>query len=210
MRVGFFGGTFDPPHRGHLAVALAAADALRLDCVLLAPVAIQPLKTGLATASFADRLAMVSLLAKHDPRMEPSDLDHPQPHALPNYTVDTLSRLKECLPPASRLFLLLGADSFSDLPRWKEPLRILRLAEIIVASRPDASMLDPIEKIADTEHARHLRARIHILNTVHEDVSATELRARLSAGESCEDWVLPEVLGYIRDHGLYQRNEHSI
>ena len=120
MRVALFGGSFDPPHHGHTAIATAAADVFDLDKVLFAPVGRQPLKPEGVPASFADRLAMVELACKSDPRFDGSDLDTPRSDGTPNYTVQTLAALHDVMPDA-RLFNLVGADSFLNLPRWREP-----------------------------------------------------------------------------------------
>src|SRR5580698_4252134 len=98
MRVALFGGSFDPPHHGHIAIATAAADVFDLDTVLFAPVGRQPLKTDGASASFADRLAMVELACGSDGRFADSDLDTPRDDGRPNYTVDTLASLQEAMP----------------------------------------------------------------------------------------------------------------
>ena len=135
MRVALFGGSFDPPHHGHLAIATAAADALRLDSVLFAPVGRQPLKLDGTVTSFEDRLAMVKLACLEDPRFMVSEIDAPRADGLPNYTVDTLSELARRMPGA-KLFNLVGADSFLSLPKWHEAQRLLELAEWIVVSRP--------------------------------------------------------------------------
>ena len=135
MRVALFGGSFDPPHHGHIAIATAAADVFDLDSVLFAPVGRQPLKTVVAPAPFADRLAMVELACSPEPRFAVSELDAPRPDGAPNYTVDTLETLHETMPD-TRLFNLVGADSFLDLPLWHGPERLLELAEWIVVSRP--------------------------------------------------------------------------
>src|SRR5271163_3563192 len=103
MRVALFGGSFDPPHHGHIAIATAAADVFDLDSVLFAPVGHQPLKPEGVPASFADRFAMVELACSADPRFSVSDIDAPHNDGAPNYTVDTLGRLRESMPEA-RLF----------------------------------------------------------------------------------------------------------
>lgn len=198
MRIALFGGTFDPPHRGHLAVAQAAADAFQLDRVLFAPVGRQPLKLESHSAPYLDRLSMVMLASKHDHRFKPSSLDAPNPNGRPNYTVDTLTMLR-ALYPEALLFNLAGADSFLALPHWHEPRRLLELAEWIVVSRPGSS-LDGIDALGLTPQQR---SRVHLLETVHDEVSATELRQRLHDGDSCEDLILPEVLDYIHEHRLY-------
>lgn len=198
MRIALFGGTFDPPHRGHLAIATAAADALRLDRVLFAPVGRQPLKLEAHSAPYIDRLSMVMLACEHDPRFKPSSLDTPDPNGKPNYTVDTLTMLC-ALYPEAELFNLVGADSFLALPHWRQPRRLLELAEWIVVSRPGFS-LDSMGELALSPQER---ARVHLVESVHDGISATELRQRLHDGDSCEGLVLPKVLEYIRARGLY-------
>src|ERR1700733_3040136 len=168
MRVALFGGSFDPPHHGHIAIATAAADFFDLDSVLFAPVGHQPLKPEGAPAPFADRLAMVELACGSDPRFAVSDLDSPRPDGAPNYTVETLATLHRSMPDA-RLFNLVGAASFLDLPRWHEPERLLELAEWIVVSRPGF----PLADLSTLELTPRQRGRVHLLQTVHEDVAAT-------------------------------------
>lgn len=199
MRVALFGGSFDPPHRGHVAIANAAADAFEVDKVLFAPTGHQPLKPEGASASFEDRMAMVELVCAEDVRFEASTLDSPRADGLPNYTVETLSRLSEMMPEA-KLFNLVGADSFLDLPRWHLPERLLELAEWIVVSRPGF----PIGSLAELGLTPTQRARIHLLKTVHEDVAATDLRERLEAGDPCDDLLPLTVAKYIREHRLYR------
>jgi nicotinate-nucleotide adenylyltransferase len=199
MRVALFGGSFDPPHHGHIAIATAAADVFNLDSVLFAPVGRQPLKTEGGAAPFADRLAMVRLACDFDSRFAVSELDAPRDDGAPNYTVDTLAKLQETLPEA-RLFNLVGADSFLDLPRWHEPERLLELAEWIVVSRPGFALAD----LSPLDLTPRQRGRIHLLQTVHEDVAASHLRERLEAGDPCVDVLSPAVSAYIQAHHLYQ------
>lgn len=199
MRVALFGGTFDPPHRGHLAIATAAADAFHLDQVLFAPTGRQPLKPGGASTPFADRLAMTTLACEQDRRFQASPIDAPRADGLPNYTVDTLTELHRAMP-AAMLFHLVGADSFLDLPRWRQPDRLLELAEWIVVSRPGFS-LDHLSSLSLTEQQR---SRVHLLETVHQDTSATALRQRLRAGDPCTDLLPLPVAEYIQSHHLYR------
>lgn len=199
MRIALFGGTFDPPHRGHLGAATLAAEAFHLDRVLFAPVGVQPLKEGRPTTPFAHRLAMVRLACKEDKRFEPSLIDSPRPNGAPNYTVDTLSTLQQRFPAAT-LFSIVGADSFLSLPHWKEPHRLLALAEWIVISRPGS----PLSDLSSLNLTPEERRRVHCIETMHDEVSATELRRRLAAGEECTGLVTPAVSQYIRQHGLYR------
>jgi nicotinate-nucleotide adenylyltransferase len=175
MRIALFGGTFDPPHRGHIAIATAAADVFGLDRVLFAPTGQQPLKMGSAATPFPDRLAMVELACAAHPRFAASTIDAPHTDGKPNYTVDTLAVLREQLP-AVKLYNLVGADSFLSLRHWREPERLLAQAEWIVVSRPGY----PLEDLTGLHLTPDERSRVHLLESVYEDVSATELRQRLS------------------------------
>ena len=197
-RIALFGGTFDPPHRGHLGIAAAAADAFALDAVLFAPVGLQPLKAGLTATPFHHRLAMVELACTADPRFIASTLDAPQSHGAPNYTVDTLAALRQQIPEA-KLYSLAGADSFLTLRQWREPERLLALAEWIVVSRPGF----PLNDLSALHLKPEERVRVHLLETVHDEVSATQLRERLSKGEPCDDLLPSKVAEYIRQHRLY-------
>ena len=199
MRVALFGGSFDPPHRGHMALARAAANTFALDLVLFAPAGRQPLKKASTGASYQQRLAMVALACVEDLRFAVSELDAPHPEGGPNYTVDTLAQLESLFPEAQR-FNLAGADSFLTLGRWREPLRMLELAEWIVVSRPGFPLLAPEGLPLDERQ----RSRIHLLDSVHEDVAATGLRERLRQGDSCTDLLPPPVSAYIEQQGLYR------
>jgi nicotinate-nucleotide adenylyltransferase len=199
MRIGLFGGTFDPPHRGHLAVANAVQERFALDRILLAPAAVQPLKPDGAHASYADRLRLVELLCEDQPGLEASSIDGPQPNGSPNYTVETLKRLRATLPAGAEISVIVGADAFLGLPKWKSPEELLREARWIIVSRPgfdlhslDAMGLSPRQ-----------RARITILSDFANPVSATEVRERLHDRDEAAGLVPPQVLDYIRAHHLY-------
>lgn len=202
MRLGFYGGTFDPPHRGHLAVAVAAAERFSLDHVLLAPTGRQPLKEDMPRAGFADRLEMVRLLCAEGESagtlLQASELDAPRADGAANYTVDTLHGLLSGCAEAD-LFVIVGADSFLDIRRWRNSEELLRMAQWVVVSRPGFRLDDLSALHLATEEMAH----VHLLNGVHVDVSATEIRRRLRDGETVEEWLTPEVLRYIRQRGLY-------
>ena len=241
MRIGFFGGSFDPPHCGHIAFALEAANAFALDEVLLAPVGMQPLKEQPAT-DFLHRYAMTGLAAQADDRLLPSLLDAPllapaQEEPQPNYTVDTLERLRALLHLTGEpveLFALLGADSLLSLRQWREPERMLALCDWIVATRPGfalgATLADALASVQsalpasvqaaivpDDRHGSGLRlhhaeghtTHLWLLPHLQEDVSATGLRVALASGE-LDPALLPEpVADYIRKTGLYAASEWS-
>lgn len=199
MRIALFGGTFDPPHCGHLAVAKAAADKFSLDQVLFAPTGFQPLKREPAT-DFATRMGLVAAACKSDPRFIPSNIDAPRPDHAPNYTVDTLTALAAS-HPNDKLFNLVGADSFLDLRRWRNPDRLLQLAEWIVATRPGYALEDKSFMALDLTANQH----VNILAGVEEDISATSLRERLHQGDPCADLLPPLVTAFIAFFRLYQK-----
>ena len=166
---------------------------------LFAPAGRQPMKLDDTVTSFEDRLAMVKLACAEDPRFTASEIDEPRGDGTPNYTVKTLSELALKMPEAT-LFNLAGADSFLDLPKWREPERLLELAEWIVVSRPGF----PIGSLASMGLSAEQQSRVHLLEDVHEDTAATGLRERLEMGDPCIDLIAPRVLKYIQSHRLYQ------
>ncbi len=221
MRLALFGGSFDPPHRGHLRIALAAADRLQFDRILLAPTGRQPLKQE-GAAPFPDRLAMAALLAAHDPRFQATGLDAPHPDR-PNYTADTLLRL----PPAASHYFLAGADSFLTLHHWRSPELLLQprsagglLDGWILAARPGfplsslAAALPPGHTLGpstpslgpvltQTVKGPHGAIPIHILPDLDDPSSATAIRTALASGQWAPE-LTPEVARYIREHALYR------
>lgn len=201
MRVGYFGGSFDPPHRGHLAVALAARDAFALDRVLLAPTGRQPLKPDAHAAPFADRLAMVQRLCEGEPQLAASALDGPRHDGGANYTIDALHQLRAQAEPGAQLFVIVGADAFVDLPRWRDPAALLSTAEWIVVSRPGFSA----EQLRAVPLPEHDAGRVHLLEGVEVPVSATDVRSKLLAREDCGDRLTAAVWAYIEAHHLYGR-----
>jgi len=210
-RIAFFGGSFDPPHLGHLAVARAARKALALDAVLFAPVGSQPLKPQGSTASFEDRLAMTELAIAGEPGFEVSHADEPKPSGKPNFTVDSLEGLRAVLAPDGALFCLMGADSFFGLRRWHRSAEIPFIASLIVASRPGQKpehwisglrealpaglTIEPdipaTAACSEIELQRYLvhnacgqGAPLYLLPGLYVDISASEIRERVQAGFS--------------------------
>jgi len=186
-RVAFFGGSFDPPHRGHLGVARAAQAALGLDTVLFAPVGTQPLKPQGSTAGFEDRLAMTRLAIEDEPGFVVIMADAPKTSGAPNYTLETLVALRAELGPQSTLFCLMGADSFAGFRYWHRATEIPFTAPLIVASRP-GELRDGLESALPE-------------GMVFEDVAGTEgavpeaevrtYLLRNQAGESTPFYLLP-------------------
>lgn len=184
MRLGLFGGTFDPPHIGHLLVASDACEQLGLDRLVFIPNAVQPLKRGRRPASPADRLAMVRLTCQGDARLAIDSIEVDRGGL--SFTVDTLRAYRERHPDAA-LFLLVGEDAAQTLPSWREPAVILELAELVVMTRGE-------ERGGPTGRRLHTR---------RVDISATEIRDRVRAGRSIRGWVRDEVAQYIEQHRLY-------
>lgn len=189
MRVGIFGGTFDPPHMGHLVAATDAFEALALDRLVFVPVATQPLKATQPTASAADRLAMLRLLVAGDDRFA-VDAEEVGRGGL-SYTVDTLRTLRQRWPAGTAdLVLIVGADAAAQFPQWKEPEAILALAEVVVLTRGDMP----------AAHTAGLRE----LGTRRVDVSSSEVRDRVKAGKPVRGFVTDAVAAYIAQAGLYR------
>jgi nicotinate-nucleotide adenylyltransferase len=202
MRLGYFGGTFDPPHLGHLAVAQAAADAFALDRVLMVPTGVQPLRPVSPLAPFADRLAMVALLCRQDPRLHAAALEAPRQPPVPNYTVDTLQQLLAD-ETAAELFVIVGADAFHSLPLWRSPDRLLSMAQWIVVTRPRLTALE-LPPLTPQQ-----RERVHLLQTLDNPASASAVRAALASRDPARaaglaSLLAPAVLAYIREHSLYE------
>lgn len=223
-RVAFFGGSFDPPHLGHLAVARAAREALDLDTVLFAPVGAQPLKPKGSTAGFEDRVAMTQLAIAGEAGFEVSLIDAPRAGDAPNYTLETLERLRSELPDGAELFCLMGADSFFGLRQWHRAAEIPFTATLIVASRPGQALSDleaalpaglALTDCEDCKKNGHelrtcrlsagggRRALFFLLPGLHVEISASAIRAQLNAGPLATGILQPAVRDYIAMHRLY-------
>ncbi|MGA7156312.1 MAG: nicotinate (nicotinamide) nucleotide adenylyltransferase [Acidobacteriaceae bacterium] len=204
MRIGFFGGSFDPPHLGHLSVAIAAAEAFGLNRVFLAPTGRQPLKPEGAVAPFEDRFAMVALLCDeesyaHQAHLEASKLDAPHEDGSPNFTVEALARLKAASGPEDTLFLIVGVDAFLGVRRWKSSNALFEFAEWIVVSRPGFSSAE----LASLNLGPAQMSRVHLLEHVNEEASATNIRSLIATGSDCDGLLPASILRYIRTRHLY-------
>lgn len=189
MRLGIYGGSFDPPHVGHLLTASDAFEALALDRLIWVPAGVQPLKVGRARATPAQRLAMVRLLVAGDARFEVDPVEIERDGL--SYTVDTLAAYAARHPDAER-YLLVGADVLGSFHQWREPERIRALATLAVLERTtDDGSQGPAEGM--------LR-----LATRRVDVSSTEIRARLAAGRSIHGFVPASVERFIAAERLYR------
>ncbi len=196
MRIGLLGGSFDPPHNGHLLAAGDAFDELSLDRLVFIPASSQPLKPGGSSANPAQRLVMVRLLIGDDERFaaDPIEIDR----GGLSYTVDTLTALAARWPTDER-FLLLGADVLSSFGKWRDPARIAELATPVVLQRAG----EPV----DLEQLAWLgggRVGVRLLTTRRIDVSSTEIRRRVRAGRSIRGFVPDSVAAYIAAEQLYR------
>jgi nicotinate-nucleotide adenylyltransferase len=227
MKVGFFGGSFDPPHRGHIALARLAVERLHLDRILLAPAGIQPLKRDEGALSpFEDRVAMVRLALAGEPRMEVSLVDAPRPDGRPNYTIDTIGNLRMNLSPGDELFCLMGADAFLTIGKWYRSDELLLACDFVVGSRPGfdlrkiaAALPERVSLGAEESGAPDClviglrgeggkESRLYLLTDLAEDISATEIRQELRARAGAA--IDPAVAAYIEERGLYRETDQRL
>ena len=186
-RLAIFGGTFDPVHEAHLGVARAAADRFRLDHVLFVVAARPPHKSGKACAGYQDRVRMVELACRADPRFEASRLEE---HTERSYSIDTIEKVRAGLAPGDEMFFLIGADAFAEIATWRRWEDVLRSVTFIVVSRPGHKYAIP------------QGARVERLDQLELPESSSEIRRTLAAGEQPKG--LPgAVMEYIQQHGLY-------
>ncbi|HEY4902183.1 MAG TPA: nicotinate-nucleotide adenylyltransferase [Candidatus Sulfotelmatobacter sp.] len=229
MNIGLFGGTFDPIHRGHLALARAALERHKLNRIYLVPSGIPPHKQQQPLSPFFHRYAMVALATAGDRRLLPSLLEAPaeplttgkKDRAKPNYTIDTVRKVKESFKSGDTLFVLAGIDAFADIAKWHQAEALFREVEFIVASRPGYSLADvanalpeslrpkpevtrPFQKQAASGDLVLKGATIHLLDEVHQPVSATAIRAAVANGKPLGRFVDEGVADYIRKIGLYK------
>jgi nicotinate-nucleotide adenylyltransferase len=187
VRLGIFGGSFDPPHVGHLLVVTDAVEALQLDHLVFVPAAIQPLKSGQPVTAPHHRLAMVRLLTAGDPRfsVDPIEIDR---DGL-SYTVETLTTFAERHPEAERFFLV-GTDVLASFGQWRDPERVLRLATLAVMQR-------------EGDRGRIPKGAVRV-ETRRVDVSSTEVRERVRTGHAIRGFVPEAVAAYIAEQRLYR------
>jgi nicotinate-nucleotide adenylyltransferase len=233
MNIGFFGGSFDPIHRGHLALAQAAASRYALRQVLFVPANVPPHKQKHPLTAFIHRYAMVALATQDERGFVPSLLEAPeasaagQPRAaVPtraevNYSIDTVRRLKQTLKKSDRLFFLIGMDAFRDIAKWREARALLAECDFIVASRPGFSLRDVAESLPEDLRPPAAVTRpfhkqpakgdlilpgvnLHLLEGVHQTVSATAIRTAAAQGKPLARWLDPRVADYVKKKGLYR------
>lgn len=203
MKVGVLGGTFDPPHLGHLILGQEAYEALGLAQVLFVPAGEPWRKAGRELSPREHRLAMVRLAVGDNPAfaVSTSEVDRRGP----SYAADTVAELAAQFGPETELFLIMGADSLADFPHWHEPERILKLARLAVAERAELEQAGFGEGLPD-ELAAVMRERVVWLHMPSIAISASAVRERVGRGLSIRYWVPAAVEEYIRHHGLYARD----
>src|SRR5215470_2349533 len=220
MNIGIFGGTFDPIHLGHLALARAAREICDLSRIYFVPASVPPHKTQ-PTASYFDRFAMVALATAGEKAFVPSLLEapvfseKPVKNSQPNYSIDTVRKLKASLKKADKLFFLIGIDAFNDISKWHKAEDLFGECEFIVASRPGYSLADVAkalpEKLRPEDHVTKpfakqpakgslvLRgATIHLLENVHSPVSATDIREAVINKKPLKKFLAPQVDEYVK------------
>jgi nicotinate-nucleotide adenylyltransferase len=218
MRIALFGGTFDPVHLGHLAVARAAALRFKLDLVYFVPADIPPHKQKRQLTDFQHRFAMLALATAEDRRFVPSLLDARTGH--PSYSVETVRRLKSRLGETDTAYFLIGMDAFREIATWRKPVELLRECEFIVAARPGHSLGDvarslpealrPPEPVLQTLSRQRSGtialpgATVHLLRELRERVSSTQVRAAADKSTRHLGRYVPELVAdYIRKEHLY-------
>ncbi len=225
MNIGIFGGSFDPIHRGHVALAQAAASCYSLRQVLFVPANVPPHKQKQPLTAFIHRYAMVALGTQDERGFVPSLLEaaagaEPTSGGV-NYSIDTVRRLKRTLKKSDRLFFLIGIDAFRDVGKWREASALLAECDFIVASRPGYSLRDVAESLPEELRPPAAVTRpfhkqpasgdlvlpgvtLHLLDGVKQNVSATTIRAAAAQGKPLARWLDPRVADYVRKHGLYR------
>jgi nicotinate-nucleotide adenylyltransferase len=232
MNVGLFGGTFDPIHRGHMAVARAARDRFALKKIFFVPAAVPPLKPGAPIATFEQRYAMLALATAGEKEFVPSLLEAPRStnllqfrnprdaRAAPNYSISTVRKLRSMLRKSDKLFFIIGLDAFLQIANWREPEALLEEVEFIIASRPGFSMADvasalpakmrPAAAATKVFHKQKPAGTIvlpgvtlHLVPEVRQAVSSTAIRKAAKGKGSLERYVGPLVAEYVRKQKLY-------
>jgi len=221
MNIGLFGGTFDPVHKGHLAVARAAAQQFQLGKVYFVPASMPPHRKDERITAFHHRYAMLALATAGEKNFLPSLAEAPAEQNHLSFTIDTVQRFKQAARKNDHLFFLIGIDAFLQVASWHRAEDLLREIDFIVVSRPGFSMADvgdalpkalrpapAVLKAFKKSPANGTLALastlIHILDEVESPVSATEVRRAVAGGKSLARFLEPLVAEYIKKMGLYQ------
>jgi nicotinate-nucleotide adenylyltransferase len=229
MNIGLFGGTFDPIHRGHLALAHAALEQYKLHRIHFVPANLPPHKQRQPLTPFLHRFAMLALATAEEKAFLPSLLEAPEETVTlakrgpekPNYTIDTVRHLKRAFKANDKLFLLIGMDAFAEIASWHEAESLFREVEFVVAGRPGYSLADvanalpeklrpraevtkPFHKQPATGDLVLPGVTIHLLGDLRQPASATAIRTAAAAGKALGKFLDPAVAEYIRKMGLYR------
>jgi nicotinate-nucleotide adenylyltransferase len=199
VRVGVFGGTFDPPHVGHLIAVADAAEALALEQVIVIPAAAHPLKRDAVAATPSQRLDMVRLTVADDPRLTVDAIEIDRPGL--SFTVETLRELAR-RSPADQRFLIVGADVVESFAQWREPLAIMGLAQLAILRRGEVET-DALAGCLPRD-AQGRTPAYRVVASRRVDISSSEVRARVRAGRSIHGFVPEAVRAYIDRFGLYR------
>lgn len=229
MKIALFGGTFDPVHRGHIVVGRAAVAKFGLKQVWFVPADIPPHKQKTPVTSFHHRYAMVALALAGEKEFVPSLLEARDPassNGKPNYSIDTVRRVKAMLGKSDRLYFLIGMDAFRDIAKWYKSEELLAECDFIVAARPGYSLADvaaslPQKLRPPAAVTRLFRkeemngplvlpgATLHMLPKTHENVSATQIRAAADRGAALKRLVPDAVAEYIQKERLYRKRSRE-
>ena len=233
MNIGLFGGTFDPIHKGHLALTHAAREQCNLGVIHFVTANVSPHKTTQPLASYFHRYAMTVLATQGEKSFVPSLLEAPTELVLhdkksgragiaatPSYSIDTVRKVKASLRKSDRLFFLIGIDAFKDIAKWREAEALFAECEFIVVSRPGFSLADVAaalpEKLRPRAEVTKPFAKqpakgdlvlagvtLHLLDNVNQNISATAVRAAVAAKKPIRKFVPESVEEYIKKEGLY-------
>lgn len=214
LRLGIFGGTFDPIHLGHLRSAEEIGEDLNLDKVYLIPAASPPHKTKGPAASFHDRLTMARLAVDESQRIEVLDLEGRRPGR--SYSIETLEQLHQMFTPQSQLFFILGIDAFMEIDTWKRHERLFDYAHFVVMRRAGYEVQNletylsnlglDVKKIPlGLDFVTPSGKCLIIRNLTRMDISSTQIRTLVSKGKSIRFLVPGPVSAYIGEYGLYKK-----
>lgn len=197
FKIGVLGGTFDPPHNGHLLIAEQAQTQLKLDQVLFAPTHLPPHKVHNHITPIEQRVEMVRRAIAHHPGFVLSRIDVDRPG--PTYTADTMRLLRQQFGEHAELFFIMGMDSLANILTWHDPAKLIQVCKLAVFARPGFTVdLDRLEKSLPG-----LRARVVFLSAPTLDIAASDLQQRVRAGKSIAEFVPPAVAQYIQENNLY-------
>ena len=202
MTLGILGGTFDPIHNGHLAAADAAQQSLSLDAITLIASHVPPHRHDPVSASSAQRYEMAALAAAERPGWSASPIEVNRKG--PSYTYDTLVQLGETVSIGSQFFFILGADAFAEIASWSRYPAVLDLAHFVVVSRPGITLDSLRERVPSAFSGRpSAKTRVILVEANTPDISSTDIRRRVRAGQSLHNLVPDPVARYIATHRLY-------